>query len=266
MTTIPELGAEKVVDTLKVKIYADRNAMGSAAAHTVATWMREAIADKGVVNVVFASAPSQIELLMTLATIGNLDWEQVVAMHMDEYTDLPADAPQGFGNFLDTHLWECVKPGQVHKLNIATPDPQAECQRYAEILRSHPVDIVCGGIGENGHLAFNDPHTADFHDPLLVKVVELDRQCRQQQVNDGCFNSIDDVPTHAMTLTIPVLMAAPRLCCIVPGSTKARAVKTTLTDPISEACPATVLRQHPEAVLFLDQDSAVLLQEAALLQ
>lgn len=250
---------KRTVDKLYVKIYGGRVAMGSAAAHTVAGWMRKTIADKGTVNVIFGAAPSQNEFLSTLGAIDDLDWSRVVAMHMDEYLNLPADAPQGFGNFLDGHLWNYVKPGQVHKLDITATDPQAECERYTNLLKSHPVDIVCGGIGENGHLAFNDPGVADFHDPLLVKAIELDRQCRQQQVNDGCFATIDDVPTHAMTLTIPALMASLWFCCVVPGNTKARAVKATLTDPISEACPATILRRHPEAILFLEADSAELL-------
>ena len=250
---------ERTVDTLRVKIYGGRADMGSAAAHTVAEWMRKTIADKGTVNVIFGAAPSQNEFLSTLGAIDDLDWSRVVAMHMDEYINLPADAPQGFGNFLDGQLWNRVQPGQVHTLDSTISDPQAECERYTNLLKSHPVDIVCGGIGENGHLAFNDPGVADFHDPLLVKVVELDRQCRQQQVNDGCFATIEDVPTHAMTLTIPALMEASRFCCVVPGSTKARAVQATLNDPISEACPATILRRHSGAILFLERESAALL-------
>jgi len=257
--TDTKLEEERVVDRLTVKIYTDRAAMGAAAAHTVAAWMREVIADKGVVNVIFAATPSQNEFLATLTTINDLNWNQVVAMHMDEYTNLPVNAPQGFGNFLDTHLWDLVKPGQVHKLDITTSDPEAECERYADILRIHPVDIVCAGIGENGHLAFNDPHVADFNDSLLVKVVDLDQQCRQQQVNDGCFAFIDEVPTHAMTLTMPALMAASRICCVVPGPTKAKAVKATLIGPIGEVCPATAMRHQPEAILFLDRDAAALL-------
>jgi glucosamine-6-phosphate deaminase len=247
-----------VVDQLGVRVYADRPAMGTAAARTVAGWMREVIVQKGVVNVVFAAAPSQNEFLAALAATEDLDWGAVVAMHMDEYVNLPPDAPQGFGNFLDAHLWDQVRPGQVYKLDISTTAPEAECARYAGILHAHPVDIVCAGIGENGHMAFNDPHVADFDDPLAVKVVDLDEQCRQQQVNDGCFATLDEVPTHAMTVTMSALMAAPRLCCVVPGPTKAQAVKDTLGGPIDEACPATAMRRHPQAILFLDREAAVL--------
>ena len=259
MQNMPKPEQESVVDKLEVQIYADRPSMGGAAAHTVAGWMRDVIAAKGQVNMIFAAAPSQNEFLSTLAAIEGLDWTQVVAMHMDEYVNLPSDAPQGFGNFLSEHLWARVQPGQVFKLDISTTSPEVECKRYTEILRSHPVDIVCAGIGENGHMAFNDPHVADFGDPLMVKVVDLDRQCRQQQVNDGCFSSLDQVPTHAMTLTMPTLMAAPKLCCVVPGPTKAQAVKDTLTGPIDEACPATVMRRHPSVILFIDRDAAALL-------
>jgi glucosamine-6-phosphate deaminase len=250
---------ETMVDNLTVRQYADRASMGKAAAHTVARWMREVMADNEVVNMIFASAPSQNEFLTTLTSLDELNWQQVVAMHMDEYVNLPYDAPQGFGNFLIEHLWSIVNPGQVHVLNPTVTDPDAECQRYAEILRAHPPNIVCAGIGENGHMAFNDPHVADFDDPLSVKVVDLDLQCRQQQVNDGCFSSIDDVPTHALTLTMPALMAAPKLCCVVPGSTKAKAVRATLNDPVSEHCPATALRKHPQAILFIDKEAAALL-------
>ena len=249
----------KTVDKLEVRTYRDRPSMGVAAAHTVAGWMRAVIADKGVVNMVFAAAPSQNEFLATLAGIDDLDWGKVVAMHMDEYVNLPSDAPQGFGNFLSTHLWDLVKPGVVAKLDISTTEPGVECRRYTELLGANPADIVCAGIGENGHMAFNDPHVADFDDPLMVKVVDLDRQCRQQQVNDGCFATIEEVPTHAMTVTISALMSAPQLCCVVPGPTKAEAVKATLVGPIDEACPATAMRRHPQAILFIDEEAAALL-------
>jgi glucosamine-6-phosphate deaminase len=255
----PQLLEERTVDKLHVQIYADRSSMGAAAAHTVAAWMREATAARGVVNMIFAAAPSQNEFLETLGEIEDLDWSKVVAMHMDEYVSLPADAPQGFGNFLSQHLWDRVQPGHVYKLDISTTDPEAECRRYAEILKAHPADIVCAGIGENGHMAFNDPHVADFEDPLLVKVVDLDQQCRQQQVNDGCFASLDDVPFYAMTVTMPALMSAPRLCCVVPGPTKAEAIRRTLSGPIDESCPATAMRRHPQAILFIDRDAAALL-------
>jgi len=247
------------VGTLRVEIYGDRGKMGAAAAGAVAERMKETIARQDRVVVVFAAAPSQNEFLATLASLEGMDWDSVVAFHMDEYVGLPADAPQSFGNFLREHLFDLVQPGTIHYLNGQAPDPEEECRRYGALLKAHPVDIVCAGIGENGHLAFNDPPVADFADPLDVKVVELDETCRMQQVHDGCFPDFDSVPTHALTMTIPALMRARGLYTMVPGPTKAQAVRETLTGPISTDCPATALRRHPNAILYLDGDSAALL-------
>jgi len=221
--------------------------------------MREVIARQGSVTMVFAAAPSQNEFLATLASLKSMNWDRVTAFHMDEYVGLPADAPQGFANFLQDRLYDLVKPGVVHFLNGQAAIPERECRRYADLLEAHPVDIVCAGIGENGHLAFNDPPVADFADLVKVKVVELDRACRMQQVHDGCFPDLESVPTHALTLTIPALLAARRIYTIVPGPTKAQAVRDTLTGSIGTHCPATALRQHPYSILYIDRDSASLL-------
>ena len=247
------------VDRLRVEFFSDRAKLGAAAARAVRSCMIETIASRDSVAVVFASAPSQNEFLATLANLEGIHWDKVVAFHMDEYLGLDAEAPQGFGTFLQVNLYDRVKPGQVHFLDGQAKDPEAECQRYAELLAANPVDIVCAGIGENGHLAFNDPPVADFDDPLRVKIVELDRACRMQQVHDGCFPDFDSVPTHALTLTIPALTGAQRIYTMVPGPTKAQAVRDTLTLPVSTGCPATVLRRHPRAVLYVDRDSASLL-------
>jgi glucosamine-6-phosphate deaminase len=149
----------------------------------------------------------------------------------------------------------------VHYLGGNAPDLAAECDRYAALLREYPTDIVFMGIGENTHIAFNDPHVADFNDPYLVKVVDLDQACRQQQVNDGCFAAIDQVPTHALTLTVPALMQAREVFCVVPGPNKAQAVYHTLRGPIVDTYPSTALRRHPRAILFLDSQSAGLVLE-----
>jgi glucosamine-6-phosphate deaminase len=248
-----------LVDRLLVELHSDRGKLGAAAAHAVAERMRTTIAENGSVAMVFASAPSQNEFLATLATLKGIDWDKVTAFHMDEYLGLPADSPEGFGTFLQERLYNAVKPGTVHFLNGQAEDPQAECKRYAALLAEHPVDIVCAGIGENGHLAFNDPPVADFEDPESVKVVELDHACRLQQVHDGCFPNLNSVPTHALTLTIPALTAASWIYAMVPGPTKAQAIKDTLTAPLGTHCPATILRQHPRAVLYVDTASAALL-------
>ncbi|WP_225976344.1 6-phosphogluconolactonase [Mucilaginibacter ginsenosidivorax] len=187
----------------------------------------------------------------------DIDWTRIRAFHMDEYLNLDADAPQGFGNFLKERLFGKVPFKAVHYLNGNAAGAEQECLRYADLLNQFPPDIVCLGIGENTHLAFNDPHVADFNDPLLVKIVDLDNACRVQQVNDGCFARIEDVPTHALTLTIPALVNTPFAFTIVPGEKKADAVKHTLNATVSEKYPSTILRRHPDAVLFVDDKSSV---------
>lgn len=247
--------ADKVV----VKIYRDRRSMGDAAARAVGKKAIDIIAKKGRVSMVFASAPSQEEFLAALARMEGIEWSRVVAFHLDEYIDLPSDAPQSFGKFLRDLLFNKVKLGSVHFVNGNAKDSYKEAQRYANLLKENGLDIACVGIGENGHLAFNDPHAADFNDPLMVKVVELDEVCRQQQVNDGCFASMDQVPRRALTLTMPAIFNADHIFAVVPASSKAEAVKMTLYGSVSTSCPASILRRHENAILFLDQDSAALL-------
>jgi glucosamine-6-phosphate deaminase len=173
---------------------------------------------------------------------------------MDEYIGLPADAPQRFGGFLHHELWKVVRPGAVHVIEPGD-DPEAESARYAALLGRAPIDLVCLGIGDNGHLAFNDPPVADFADPRAVKVVELDEACRRQQVSDGCFATLSDVPERAITLTVPTLMAGRTLIATVPGANKRAALAAALDGPISESCPASVLRTHPACTLFADLEA-----------
>lgn len=230
--------------------------MGAAAAQQAAAAIVRLLAEQPVVNIIFAAAPSQQEFLEALVTAPGIDWQRVHAFHMDEYVGLPADAPQGFGNFLRERIFSKVPFREVFYLNGQASDPAAECRRYAALLEQYPTDIVNMGIGENAHIAFNDPHVADFSDPVLVKVVDLDVACRQQQVNDGCFAAIDDVPRYALTLTIPALMRGRYLFCMVPGEKKATAVRHTVQGVIQPAYPSSVLRTHDAAILYLDQDSA----------
>jgi glucosamine-6-phosphate deaminase len=204
----------------------------------------------------FASPPSQNEFLYELREIPGIDWKRVTAFHLDEYVGLPNTAPQNFGQFLRVRLFEKVRPGTVHYLDGTAEDLGAECVRYGSLLENHPFDIACIGIGENGHIAFNDPPVADFNDPQLVKVVDLDLMSRQQQVHDGCFKDLESVPKKALTLTIPAIFSARFVYCMVPAPSKAEAVKKTLEGPIGIACPATILRRHENATLFLDKDSA----------
>jgi len=247
------------VDRLKVQIAPNRRGLGKAAGQAVAEKMKTLLKEKDQLFMVFASAPSQNEFLDTLSRIPGIDWGKVTAFHLDEYVGLPDTAPQNFGVFLRKRLFEKVHPGQVHYLNGMAEDPRAECDRYGALFRNRTLDIACIGIGENGHLAFNDPPVADFNDARPVKVVDLDLVSRQQQVNDGCFEDLESVPKRAITLTIPTIFRAGFIYCMVPAPTKAEAVKKTLNDPISTACPATILRRHENTILFLDQDSARLI-------
>ncbi|GAB2778370.1 glucosamine-6-phosphate deaminase [Rhabdobacter roseus] len=247
---------EVIVDKLNVQIFDSRAQLGRQAARLVAEKIRQLLDKKSTLNIIFASAPSQNEFLDALAADTSLPWNRVTAFHMDEYIGLPADAPQNFGNFLRVKLFDKVPLRAVHYLDGNAPDPQAECERYAALLRQYPTDLVCMGIGENCHIAFNDPHVADFQDEVLVKQVALDEASRQQQVHDGCFESLAQVPTHALTLTVPALTQGTYLYCMVPGTHKAAAIGHTLLDDISEKYPSTILRKHPNATLFVDGDSA----------
>jgi glucosamine-6-phosphate deaminase len=244
------------VDKLTVKIYPDRMVMGKTAGQAVASKMSEILKKRKTLSMVFAAAPSQNEFLQELSGIQKIDWNRVVAFHLDEYLGLPGASPQSFGNFLRSRLFERVRPGKVHYLNGMADHPEAECERYARLLKKHPLNIACIGIGENGHIAFNDPPVADFDDPLAVRVVDLDLTSRQQQVNDGCFQELERVPKRAITLTIPAIFAARFIYCIVPAPSKAEAVRKTLKGSISTECPASILRKHEYAILFLDPHSA----------
>ena len=247
-------------DKLDVKIYDTRADMGAGAAADIHDCMVKLLSEKDEINMIFAAAPSQNETLAALLTYTDIDWTRVNAFHMDEYIGLPADAPQRFGNYLRDHIFAHAPFKSVNYIDSSATDMDAECARYTALLEKYPTDIVCMGIGENAHIAFNDPGVADFHDPKTIKPVALDDTCRQQQVNDGCFAAFDDVPTHAMTLTVPTLFRAGALFCSVPAPTKANAVKEMLTtEQIDEHCPAAILRLHDNATLYCDADSASLL-------
>ena len=244
------------IDSLDIRVYRDRLSMGRSAAEMVADRVTLLLNEQKFVNIVFAAAPSQNEFLAALIAIKHIDWKRINAFHMDEYIGLPEGAPQKFGSFLKEKVFKHVPLNTVNYLNGNAINPEAECNRYIGLLAQYPPDIVCMGIGENGHIAFNDPHVADFNDRHQVKIVDLDQECRQQQVNDRCFSCLEQVPTHALTLTIPALMAGKYIYCMVPGKNKANAVYNTLNAEINEQCPASVLRKHPQAVLFLDEDSS----------
>ena len=247
------------VDKLSVEIYENRTLMGEGAKRDIKAKITQLLSQKQEINMIFAAAPSQNDVLKALVEDKEIEWNRVNAYHMDEYLGLDKDAPQGFGNFLKDHIFGLVPFKSVNYIDITATDPEKEAERYGKLLDENPTDIVIMGIGENGHIAFNDPPVADFNDKKTVKPVKLDEVCRQQQVNDGCFESIDKVPTHAMTLTVPTLVKAPYLFCIVPAPTKAKAVYETLNGSIDEHCPASILRTHDNAKLYLDDQSSKLL-------
>ncbi|MES2692020.1 MAG: glucosamine-6-phosphate deaminase [Verrucomicrobiota bacterium] len=254
---------------LAVEIHADRPKMGAAAARAAAMYLHDVIAERGEARVIFACAPSQDQFLSSLLEVsrsGNtyVDWSRVTAFHMDDYVGLAGTHPQSFRHYLHEHFLQHVKVGHFHPLPAEEADSAAVSARYSELLAAKPIDLICLGIGENGHIAFNDPPVANFEDPELVKIVELDEACRIQQVNDGCFPNFDAVPKHAFSLTVTVFRRARRLSIHVPGPRKAAAVKATIEDRISTECPASILRLHPSATLYVDAAAAGSLSAATL--
>ncbi len=249
------------INNIEVVIAADRSLTGKAAADHVEHCILEVLKSQETANIIFAAAPSQNEFLESLTQSRNIEWGRVVGLHMDEYFSLPPGAAQLFSAYLAKHLFSKVPFRQVFYLDAQAKNIETECQRYSNILKTHPPDIVCMGIGENGHIAFNDPPVADFRDPKLVKVAVLDPVCRQQQVNDGCFKTLSEVPERALTLTIPALMSARFLSVVVPSGQKAHAVLHALAGPVTTATPASILQTHQEVTMFLDTESASLLSE-----
>lgn len=247
---------------MEVRIAETATELGAMAARDIATALRERLERQPRARMIVAAAPSQSATLAALLSEPDIDWPRVTAFHMDEYLGLPPEAPQAFGAWLTREFFSHVPIGEVHLIGPGD-NPQARCLAYATLLREAPIDIVVLGIGTNGHLAFNDP-PADLNDPETVRLVTLDQMCRQQQVFDGCFPSIDDVPRQAITLTVPTLLAGRELFCSVPGAHKSQAVRDMLEAPISGACPATALRTHPSCTVYLDRDSSSLSEEYGL--
>lgn len=245
---------------MKVEIHPSRDTAGRAAATAAALAIRDLAASRQRIAVIFATGASQFETLAALTTMADVPWDRVLGFHMDEYVGLPADHPASFRRYLRERLTSRVRMHSFHEIDGNAPDPDRTARANAETLRAANPQLCLLGIGENGHLAFNDPPVADFNDPLDAKVVELDAMCRGQQLAEGWFPSIDGVPASAITLTIPALMRVPKLIASVPGPRKAAIVRRTIEEPISTACPATILRTHPDVTVFLDPDSASALE------
>lgn len=247
---------EMKFDQLTVKVYEDNAALGRAAAEAAAAILAEAIAQRGAANAIIATGNSQLSFLKAMRERSDVDWPAVTLFHMDEYLNLPPGHSAGFSNFLLRHLMNHVPVERFFPVPGHPSDIDAACRGYELLLRAHPADLCCLGIGENGHLAFNEPEVADFDDPVWVKVVTLNPQSRRQQVGEGHYASLDEVPEQALSLTIPALRSANHLLCIVPESRKAQAVYDTLFGPITTDCPGSILRESPNTLLLLDRDSA----------
>ena len=247
--------AEKKVEKLPVYVFDTREEMGKVAAADAAKRINAVIEKNGVANVIFAAAPSQNDLFENLLK-EDIDWSKVRGFHQDEYVGIDASEPAGFGNFLRRAIFDHVQFKEIHYLLCDESEAEKKCEEYAELVKKYPADLIFLGIGENGHLAFNDPAVADFEDPKMVKIVELDDVCRQQQVNDGCFATLDDVPKFAMTLTMSYIMSVSEAICVVPTDRKANAVYGALEGPVTTECPASILRKHANAALYLDKNSA----------
>ena len=243
------------IEKLQVLVYDRTVEMGEAAADFVQKKLSEAIQLKGSANLILATGASQFSFLEALKE-KEIDWQKITVFHLDEYKGISDSHPASFRKYLKERILDDVAPKCVYFLNGDADDLEQEMKEYEEKLKKHPIDIACIGIGENGHIAFNDPAVADFNDPKLVKLVELDEACRNQQLGEGWFPTFDDVPKHALTLTVTAILNCKAISCVVPDQRKSEAVYNSLYNDISTDCPASILRTHPETVMFLDADSA----------
>jgi glucosamine-6-phosphate deaminase len=245
------------IKTLKFEIHDSRESAGRAAALAAANEMRLRTQNGMDLGIIFATGASQLSTLHALTSLPDLPWEKIIGFHMDEYLDLKPDHFASFRRYLREQLTERVPIKEFYEIDGSSVDPEAVCNAYAARLRAVGPRLCLLGIGENGHLAFNDPCDADFNDPRDVRVATLDKVCREQQVAEGWFPSLEAVPARAITLTIPTLFRVPKLIVSVPGSRKAKIVRRLIEDEISTACPATLLRTHPDATVYLDNESSV---------
>ncbi len=253
--------------SMEVRVFANRAEMGAAAAADVAEAMRQVAREQGEVTMCFAAAPSQDDFLEVLSTIPDLPWDEVIAFHLDEYIDLPRGHKNTFEVYLNDHLFNTVNPATVHFMADMLGSAEEKCRHYGQLLNeAGGIDIACIGIGENGHIAFNEPG-AEFFSDNLTEIITVDETSVRQQYRDykddpdpeKRYVSLEEVPRRAITMTIPAICAARRIFCIVPALPKANAVKATLEGPVTEQCPATALRTHPATIMYLDTDSAQLL-------
>lgn len=253
---VPQPVFSTKVDQLQVSVYQTNKDMGLASAQFASEIIKKAIREKGTANVILAAANSQLSFLEGLRAMTDVDWPKVNFFHMDEYIGLEPDHPAIFSLFIKRNFLDFIHPKAFYTIPSQEQNLEKICKDYERLLHEFPADLCAMGIGENGHVAFNDPPYADFNDPKWVKSVQIDQISRRQQVGEGHFSSIDQVPVHAITLTVPALMAARSILCMVPETRKADAVYRSLNGPIVDTCPASILRNMPHARLLLDRDSA----------
>ena len=257
--SVPQPVRQFKKDALNVEVFESQPAMALNAAHTVRKYLMERLEAQASVRAILATGNSQIQFLKTLIDIGGVDWSRVTLFHMDEYLGISATHKASFRFYMKEKVESLVKPQAFHYLAGDAPLPLDECERYTGLLKEAPIDLCCLGVGENGHIAFNDPPVADIQDPYWVKLVKLDDACKLQQVNEGHFPSLEAVPPYAFTLTIPALCSAQKMVCLSPETRKAKAVLAALEGQIGTACPASALREQAQATIYLDQDSSALL-------
>lgn len=246
-------------DRLPVLVFANQEDLAVHMTLAVRDTLAGAIARQGSAAAILATGNSQIRFLKKLVEMGGVDWSKVTLFHMDEYLGIPASHPAGFRFYMKQRVESLLHPKAFHFLEGDCLLPLDECQRYSDLLAAQPIDLCCMGVGENGHIAFNDPPVARFDDPHAVKLVKLDDDCKMQQVKEGHFPSLEAVPPYALTLTIPALLAAKKVLCLAPEKRKSVPVRNLVRGPVSTACPASILRTAPHATLLLDTDSASLL-------
>ena len=258
MVSSPQPIATRQVDELRVLIFDNGADLGARAAADLAPILAESIAARGYASLVVATGNSQLQFMEALRARDDVAWNNVYVFHMDEYPGLGTDHPASFRRYIRQNLTDVVRPRAFFGIEADGSDLDAELHRYTDLLKQYPPDVTVMGIGENGHLAFNDP-PADFHTAKTIQWVDLDEQCRRQQLGEGHFPTLEDVPKRALSLTIPALLAAREVLVIVPERRKAQAVKAALEGPVTPDCPASILQRQPHARLYLDRESSSLL-------
>ncbi len=248
------------VDALQVQVYNSEVELAQDVAEIAQKHLQHTLGQKGAAALLLATGNSQIQFLDALIALGGVDWSRITCFHLDEYLGISADHSASFRRYLRERVEKQVSPKEFHYIEGDAIEPLGECDRYTKLLQAQPIDLCCLGVGENGHLAFNDPAVADVNDPYTLKLVKLDTTNRQQQVNTGYFPNLESVPQYAFTLTLPMICSAKTIICLAPAKRKAKIVKQMLEDDITTDCPASILRTQQQATLFLDVDSAALLK------